>query len=104
MCSRMRCERTLACMHACVHDVFAIYDDNILSRLIMIIIKIIILYFIQISHNLKSQKRTSPYPPLLESILVIHCFDSSAVVTLMVFCLSFFLFEIEPGHTSVRNW
>ena len=57
-----------------------------------------------ISHILKSQKRTSPYPLLLESILDIHCFDSSAVVTLMVFCLSFFLFEIEPGHTSVRNW
>ena len=37
--------------HACVRDVFAIYDDNILSRLIMIIIKIIILYFIQIRHT-----------------------------------------------------
>ena len=41
------CVRVCACIHACVHDVFAIYDDNILSRLIMIIIKIIILYFIQ---------------------------------------------------------
>ena len=38
-------------VHACVRDVFAIYDDNILSRLIMIIIKIIILYFIQIRHT-----------------------------------------------------
>ena len=28
-------------VHACVRDVFAIYDDNILSMLIMIIIKII---------------------------------------------------------------
>ena len=37
-------------VHACVRDVFAIYD-NILSRLIMIIIKIIILYFIQIRHT-----------------------------------------------------
>ena len=37
--------------HAHVHDVFAIYDDNILSRLIMIILKIIILYFIQIRHT-----------------------------------------------------
>ena len=36
---------------ACVRDVFAIYDDNILSRLILIIIKIIILYFIQIRHT-----------------------------------------------------
>ena len=32
-------------VHACVRDVFEIYDDNILPRLIMIIIKIIILYF-----------------------------------------------------------
>ena len=39
------------CMRACVHDVFAIYDNIILSRLIMIIIKIIILYFIQIRHT-----------------------------------------------------
>ena len=36
---------------AYVRDVFAIYDDNILSRLIMIIIKIIILYLIQIRHT-----------------------------------------------------
>ena len=38
-------------VHACVRDVFAIYDDNMLSRLIMIIIKITILYFIQIKHT-----------------------------------------------------
>ena len=37
-------------MHACVRDVFAIYDNDILPRLIMIIIKMIILYFIQIRH------------------------------------------------------
>ena len=40
-----------ACGHACVRDVFAIYDNDILPRLIMIIIKIIILYFIQIRHT-----------------------------------------------------
>ena len=34
-----------------MRDVFAIYYENILSRLIMIIIKIIILYFIQIRHT-----------------------------------------------------
>ena len=34
--------------HACVCDVFAIYDNKSWPRLIMIIIKIIILYFIQI--------------------------------------------------------
>ena len=38
-------------VHACVRDVFAIYDDNILTRLIMIIIKMIILYFIRIRHT-----------------------------------------------------
>ena len=41
------CER----VHACVRDVFAIYDNDILPRLIMIISKIIILYFIQIRHT-----------------------------------------------------
>ena len=40
------CERVCACMR----DVFAIYDD-ILPRLIMIIIKIIILHFIQIRYT-----------------------------------------------------
>ena len=45
------CARVSGCVRACVRDVFAIYDNNILSRLIMIIIKIIILYFIQITHT-----------------------------------------------------
>ena len=40
------CVRVRARMRACVHDVFAIYDNNILPRLIMIMIKIIFLYFI----------------------------------------------------------
>ena len=41
-----------ACVrHACVRDVFAIYDNDILPRLVMIIIKMIILYFIQIKHT-----------------------------------------------------
>ena len=43
--------RVRACVHACVRDVFAIYDKDILPRLIMIIIKIIILYFIQINQT-----------------------------------------------------
>ena len=49
-----------ACVCPCVHDVFAIYDDNILSRLIMIIIKIIILYFIQISRPANQTLMISP--------------------------------------------
>ena len=35
------------CVRACMSGVFAIYDNNIWPRLIMIIIKIIILYFIR---------------------------------------------------------
>ena len=49
------CARMRACVgtsvHAYVRDVFAIYDDNISPMLIMSIIKIIILYFIQIRHT-----------------------------------------------------
>ena len=45
------CPRVCACVRPCMRDVFAIYDDNILSRLIMMIIKIIIRYVIQISHT-----------------------------------------------------
>ena len=37
--------------HACVSDVFAIHDNNISPRQIMIIIRIIILYFIHIRHT-----------------------------------------------------
>ena len=38
-------------VRACVSDVFAIYDNNILPRLIMIIITIMFLYFIEIAHT-----------------------------------------------------
>ena len=38
-------------MRACVCDVFAIYDNDILPRLIKIIIEMIIQYFIQITHT-----------------------------------------------------
>ena len=41
-----------ASVGACVRrDVFAIYVNNILPRLIMIITKIIFLYFIEIAHS-----------------------------------------------------
>ena len=43
-------------MRECVRDVFAIYDNNISPGLLMIIIKLIILYFIQIRH-------TDDFPP-----------------------------------------
>ena len=39
------------CVSACVRDVFAIYDNNISPSLLTIIIKIIIIYFIQIRHT-----------------------------------------------------
>ena len=44
------------CVRACVRDVFAIYDNNISPSLLMIQIKIMILYFIQIRH-------TDDFPP-----------------------------------------
>ena len=54
----------------CVRDVCAIYDSNISPSLLMIIIKIIILYFIQIRH-------TDAFPPtgtLLVIIIIITLF------------------------------
>ena len=48
-----------ACVRACVRDVFAIYDKNILPRLIMII-KIIFLYFIEIAHALMISPQRVP--------------------------------------------
>ena len=46
------------CVRACVCDVFAIYDNNISPSLLMIIIKIIILYFIQFQI-----RHTDNFPP-----------------------------------------
>ena len=52
VCARTRVRACVhACVRACMWDVFAIYDYNILPRLIMIIIKIIILYVMQIRHT-----------------------------------------------------
>ena len=45
------CACVRVCVCACVRVVFAIYDNDISPKLIMIIIKTIILYFIQITHN-----------------------------------------------------
>ena len=52
-CTFVRVCALPACVRACVRDVFAIYDNNILPRLIMIIIKIIFLYkyIIEIAHT-----------------------------------------------------
>ena len=60
-CACARCMRVRACAcvrarvrtwaSACMRDVFAIYDNNISPRMIMMIIKIIILYFMQIRHT-----------------------------------------------------
>ena len=43
------CECARLCVRMCVRDVFAIYDNNTLPRLIMIIIKTSFLYFIEIA-------------------------------------------------------
>ena len=64
-------------MHSCVLDVFGIYD-NILPSLIMIIIKTIILYFIQIRH-------TDDFPStgtrLVHNNLCIHMFKMYSHLT-----------------------
>ena len=52
VCMRARtCVYTRACVSVYVLGVFAIYDNHISPMLIMIIIKIINLYFIQIGHT-----------------------------------------------------
>ena len=48
----------------CVRDVCAIYDNNISPSLLMIIIKIIILYFIKIRH-------TDDFPPTGTLLVII---------------------------------
>ena len=59
-------------VHACVRDVFAIiYDDNILPKLIMIIIKISILYFIQIRHTDDSPQRVYRIVIILAGMAII---------------------------------
>ena len=45
------CVHAGVCVRACGRDVFAIYNNTISPRLIMIIIKMIILYFIRIRHT-----------------------------------------------------
>ena len=49
-CARV-CTCACVCVRACMRDVFAIYDNNILPSLIMIIIKINFLYFVEIAHT-----------------------------------------------------
>ena len=72
-----------------MRDVFAIYDNNISSRLIIIIIKIMIQYFIQIRH-------TDDFPStgtrLVFIILIIsHRIDGlrlDSVLSILLICLS----------------
>ena len=70
-------------------DVCAIYDNNISPSLLMIIIKIIILYFIQIRH-------TDAFPPT-GTLLVPIIFPPYMSIPLQ-FCLSCFL--SKPSHMS----
>ena len=54
VCARVRVyarTRVCMCVCACVRDVFAIYENKIVPRLIMIVIKTIFLYFIEIAHT-----------------------------------------------------
>ena len=57
----------------CVRNVCAIYDNNISPSLLMIIIKIIILYFIQIRH-------TDAFPPTGTLLVIIRCQDLMEII------------------------
>ena len=58
VCTRVcPCVCVRLCVCACVRYVFEIYDNNTLLRLIMIITKIIFLYFIEIAHTDDSPQR-----------------------------------------------
>ena len=65
-----------AYVRACVRDVFAIYDNDILPRLIMIIIKIIFLYFIQIDTLMISPQRV--YRPVWVKRYMGHKFPQTS--------------------------
>ena len=72
MCARpCMCACARACVSACLRDVFAIYDNNISPRLIMIIIKMSILYFIQIR---QSDDFTSTDTRLVHTYIYMHVF------------------------------
>ena len=62
----------------CVRDVCAIYDNNISPSLLMIIIKIIILYFIQIRH-------TDAFPPTGTLLVQLIDKDSTTIAFLLLF-------------------
>ena len=68
VCARMR---ACTCVSACLRDVFAIYDNNISPRLIMIIIKMSILYCIQIR---QSDDFTSTDTRLVHVYIYMHVF------------------------------
>ena len=72
------CVRVCARMRACLRDVFAIYDNTISPRLIMIIIKMSILYFIQIR---QSDDFTSTDTRLVLTYIYMHvCMHTHAFI------------------------
>ena len=82
-CARVR-------WHACVRDVFAIYDNKNWPRLIIIIIiKIIILYFIQIRH-------TDDFPSTGTRLVQDNARDHAARLSMT--------FLDDEGITVVMNW
>ena len=82
MCVRARSCDCVRCLRACVGDVFAIYDNNILPRLIMIIIKIIFLYkyIIEIAHT---DDFSSTGPRLVIIIIAIIIIVIIAIIIIM---------------------
>ena len=72
------------CIRPCVRDVFAIYDNNIWPRLIMIIIKNIIQYFIQIRH-------TDDFPSTGTRLVTVNITFYDLFLALFI-CMCFFLY------------
>ena len=71
------CACALVCVCVCVRDVFVIYDNNILPRRIMIIIKIISLNFIEIA-------RTGDFPSTGTRLVEINSSVCEAVFTIVL--------------------
>ena len=104
VCARMRActcvrARVRACASACLRDVFAIYDNNISPRSIMIIIKISILYFVQIR---QSDDFTSTDTRLVHTYIYMHVFMYTHAF--IHTCVNVRMHAYIIGlHTCIRN-
>ena len=80
----------------CVRDVCAIYDNNISPSLLMIIIKIIILYFIKI-------RNTDDFPPTGTLLVQISCFLYGTVTPSEIFLLKMFFLNRDISCSEYQS-